>query len=379
MIKRIYLDYNATTPVDQRVLDKMYPYFVSEFGNASSQHPFGWTAQKAVELARLQVSSLIGAPTCKDIIFTSGASESNTLAILGFAKKLQKQRLKTHFITSKAEHLSVLNAMTAAEDLGVEVTYLPVNKFGQVEIETITNALKPHTALLSFMWANNEVGSLNPISQIAKLAENKKLIFHTDATQACGKLQINLHDLKIDLLSISAHKIYGPKGIGALYINKTFNESLGLLPIIFGGNQEWGLRSGTLNIPGIVGFGLACEIAQSEQNDCSRLNNYVQKIWTELKDFYPSLEWNGHPTERIVGHMNFLFRDKRIDQLLPRMVKLSMSSGSACASSDSSVSHVLEAMGLSREEILASVRLSVGRMTSFEEVEETCRILKEYL
>jgi cysteine desulfurase len=382
MIKRIYLDYNATTPVDSRVLEKMYPYFATEFGNASSQHPFGWVAQKAVEQARTQVSDLLGAPSSKDIIFTSGASESNTLAIVGLAQKLlkQKQEQKAHFITSTAEHHSVLESMHAAEQLGIEVTYLPVNKFGQIEIETIKNAIQPHTVLLSFMWANNEVGSFNPIKAIADLAAEKNLIFHTDATQACGKVNINLKELKIDLLSLSAHKIYGPKGVGALYIHKNLSESLSLSPIIFGGSQERGFRAGTLNVPGIVGLGKACEIANFEMPiELNRLNEYTQKIWSSLNSFYPKIEWNGHPSERLGGQMNFLFRDKRMDQILPRMVNLSMSSGSACASRSNSVSHVLQAMGLKREEILASVRLSVGRTTTLEEVEETCRILKEHL
>jgi cysteine desulfurase len=380
MMKRIYLDYNATTPVDPRVLEKMYPYFLSEFGNSSSQHPYGWIAQKATEHARKQVSSLLGAPNSKDIIFTSGASESNTLAILGLANTLKMQNHKAHFITSKAEHPSVLESMHAAEKLGIEVTYLPVNKFGQVELNDISDALQAHTVLLSFMWANNEVGSLNPIKEIAELAEKKKLIFHTDSTQACGKIPINLDKIKIDLLSVSAHKLYGPKGIGALYINKNLSEFLSLTPVIYGGGQERGMRAGTLNVPGIVGLGAACELANSDLNtETQRLNEYVQKIWTELKSFYPKLEWNGHPSVRLPGQMNFLFRDKRMDQLLPRMVNLAMSSGSACASTSSSISHVLQAMGLSREEVLASVRLSVGRMTNLEEVDETCRILKEHL
>jgi cysteine desulfurase len=380
MLKRIYLDYNASTPVDPRVLEKMYPYFTSEFGNPSSQHPYGWIAQKAIEQARTQVRDLLEAPSSKDIIFTSGASESNSLAIIGIAKKIHKQKQKAHFITSKAEHHSVLESMHAAEELGIEVTYLPVNKFGQIEINTLTTALKPHTVLLSFMWANNEIGSLNPIHEIAQLAEKEKLIFHSDATQACGKVPINLSELKIDLLSLSAHKIYGPKGVGALYIHKNLSDVGSPLPSIYGGGQERGFRAGTLNTPGIVGLGQACALAKNEFNtEPHRLNLFTQKIWLELKNHYPKLEWNGHPIERITGQMNFLFRDKRMDQVLPRTVNLAMSSGSACTSRTNSVSHVLQAIGLSREEILASVRLSVGRMTTLEEVEESCKILKEHL
>jgi cysteine desulfurase len=379
-LKRIYLDYNATTPVDSRVLEKMIPYFSTEFGNAASRHPFGWVAKKAVDDARTQVTELLGAPNSKDIIFTSGASESNTLAIVGLAKKLLKKKQKAHFITAKTEHHSVLNSMEAAEELGIEVTYLPVNRFGQVETSSIKNAIQPHTALLSFMWANNEIGSLNPISEIAQLAAESKIIFHSDATQACGKIPIHLREIKIDLLSLSGHKIYGPKGIGALYIHKNLNESLGLSPIIYGGEQEWGFRAGTLNVPGIVGLGKACELVCTDMDsENKKLNEYVQKIWSELKSFYPKLEWNGHPTDRLAGQMNFLFRGKRMDQILPRMVNLSMSSGSACASGSSSVSHVLTAMGLSREEALASVRLSVGRLTNLAEVNETCKILREHL
>lgn len=379
-MKRIYLDFNATTPVDQRVLEKMLPFFNTEFGNASSQHPYGWVAQKAVENARTQVAQLLNAPQSKDIIFTAGASESNNIAILGLAKTLISQKQKAHFITSQVEHHSVLEPMHAAEQLGVEVTYLPVNKFGQVEIESLKNALLPHTVLLSFMWANNEVGSLNPMVAISQLAQEKNLILHSDATQAIGKIPTNLVETKIDLLSISAHKLYGPKGVGALYISKSISEANQIASLIYGGKQERGFRAGTLNVPGIVGLGQACELAASVMPDESQhLSSMSQKFWTELKNLYPNLEWNGHPNQRLPGQMNFLFRGKRMDQILPRMVSLAMSSGSACASQTATVSHVLKAMGLSREEILASVRLSVGRTTTQEDLTNALQILKEHL
>ncbi|MGZ3781698.1 MAG: cysteine desulfurase family protein, partial [Pseudobdellovibrionaceae bacterium] len=254
--KNIYLDYNATTPVDPQVFQAMEPYFKEYFGNpASAIHQWGWMAENAVSKARSQVASLIGAKT-SEVIFTAGATESNNWCVFGLISKIREENPKEpiHFITSCIEHSSVMKSMQEAQKMGVEVDFLPVNKFGQVELDAVRKAIKPHTKLMSFIWVNNEIGTINPIPEIAKLAKEHQIYLHTDATQAAGKIPLNVTEMGIDLMSFSAHKIYGPKGVGALYI-RSKDPKVQINPLIYGGGQEKGLRSGTLNVPAIVGFG----------------------------------------------------------------------------------------------------------------------------
>ncbi|UXR65078.1 cysteine desulfurase [Bdellovibrio bacteriovorus] len=374
----IYLDYNATTPVDPRVFASMEPYFKELYGNpASAGHHWGWVAENAIGKARTQVAGLIGARPL-EITFTGGATESNNWVIFGLLSKLREENptAPIHFITSQIEHSSVMKAMAAVQKQGVEVDFLPVNKYGQVELEAIKKAIKPHTKLMSFIWVNNEIGSINPIPEIARIAREHQIYLHTDATQAAGKIPVNVTEMGIDLMSFSGHKIYGPKGIGALYIRGK-DPKVQLNPLIYGGGQERGLRSGTVNVPAVVGFGTACELCQqnldSEIQHMTELRNF---LWQQLQEAIPGVHLNGHPTERSPANLNITLPGIKTEQILPRLQKLGVSTGSACGTGAMVVSHVLRGLGLSADEVQCSLRLSLGRWTTREELSKAAEILK---
>lgn len=376
--KDIYLDYNATTPVDPKVFQAMEPYFKEHFGNpASAGHHWGWVAESAVATARGQVASLIGAKS-SEITFTAGATESNNWVLFGLLSKLREKNPDEpiHFITSCVEHSSIMKSMRAVQKMGVEVDFLPVNKYGQVEIETVRKALKPHTKLMSFIWVNNEIGSINPIPELARIAKENKIYLHTDATQAVGKIPVNATEMGIDLMSFSAHKIYGPKGTGALFIRST-DPKVQINPLIYGGDQERGLRSGTLNVPAIVGFGKASEICQTNLlEESQRLTQLRSSFWQSLQDRIPGIRLNGHPTERAPNNLNVTLPGYKTEQLLPRLQKIGVSTGSACGTGAMVISHVLTGLGMTPENIQCSLRISIGRWTTQEELTRATEILQ---
>lgn len=375
----IYLDYNATTPVDSQVFAAMEPYFKDLFGNPSSaSHQWGWTAESAVQKARNQVARLIGAAP-QEIYFTSGATEANNWALFGLITKVKAENPNApiHILSSNAEHSSVLQTLKMAQALGVEVDFVPVDSTGRVAVSDVKKLLKPHTKLLSFIWVNNEVGTLNPISELVELAKENKIYLHTDGTQAVGKIPVDVQNIEVDLLSFSAHKIYGPKGVGVLYI-RSKNPKVQINAHIMGGGQERGLRSGTLNVPGIVGMGKAAEIASeilvSENERQEKLRSYFCDL---LKSEIPDSQINGHPTERAANTLNIYLPDYHPSQSLGGLQNLGVSAGSACASGSVSLSHVLKAMGKSEAQIESSIRVSMGRETTQEEIQEAIAILKK--
>lgn len=363
----IYLDNNATTPVDPRVLEAMIPYFTQNFGNAASRsHEFGWRAEEAVELAREQVANLIGA-SAKEIIFTSGATESDNLALLGVAEMYKDKG--NHVITSTTEHKAVLDSCKYLEKSGYEVTYLPVDKYGMVNPQDVRNAITDKTVLISIMYGNNEIGTLNPIAEIGKIAKEKGVIFHTDAVQAVGKVPVNVEAMGIDLLSISAHKMYGPKGIGALYVRRK-NPRVRLAEQIHGGGHERGMRSGTLNVPSIVGLGKACEVSMlSLEEESKRLIRLRDKMFKAITDACPEVYLNGHPTARLPGNLNLSFAYIEGESMIMGMKELAVSSGSACTSASLEPSYVLKAIGVGEELAHTSIRFGIGRFTTDEEVD----------
>jgi cysteine desulfurase len=327
----------------------------------------------------MQVASFIGAKST-EITFTSGATEANNWVIFGLISKLREANPNEpiHMITSCVEHSSIMKAMAAAQKMyNVEVDFLPVNSYGQVEIDQVTRAIKPHTKLMSFIWVNNEVGSINPILEIAKLAKEKQILLHTDGTQAVGKIPVHATDMGIDFLSFSAHKLYGPKGAGALFIRGA-HPKVEINPLIWGGGQERGLRSGTLNVPAIVGMGAACEICQKNMTaEAAHLTQLRDYLWSELKAaFADKVTLNGHPTERSPMNLNITLHSHPTELLMPRLQKLGISTGSACASSAAHVSHVLRAIGLTNEQAGCSMRLSIGRWTTQNELNQAVSLLK---
>ncbi|OQW46899.1 MAG: cysteine desulfurase IscS [Proteobacteria bacterium SG_bin7] len=365
----IYFDCHATTPVDPRVMEAMLPYFTQNFGNpASTSHSHGWQAEAAITKARAQVAALIGARE-KEIIFTSGATESNNIALFGAIGKVNGH--VPHLITTQVEHSCVLSISKELKERGVDVTFLPVNKFGQVEIETLLNSIKPQTALISIIFANNEIGTINPIKEIVKVAKekNKNLLVHVDAAQAVGKLPIDVNDLNIDMLSLSAHKIYGPKGVGALFI-RSKEPRVKLDPVVFGSGQERGIRPGTLNVPGIVGLGKAAEICQNDMaEEVKRIKRLRDKLENGIKSQLENVTVNGHPTERLVMNLNVSFDNATPDFLLDNCSAIAVSSGSACSSANMAPSHVLAAIGLTEELARCTLRFGVGRMTTESDVD----------
>ncbi|MBN9387334.1 MAG: cysteine desulfurase [Chloroflexi bacterium] len=363
----VYLDFNATTPVDKRVLATMLPYFSEDFGNAASTtHAFGQQASAAVSHARQQIASLINV-SANEIIFTSGATESNNIALLGVAERYAHKG--DHIITCVTEHKAVLDSAKRLEKLGKRVTYLPVDSFGRVDLDQLRQAITPQTILISIMAANNEIGTVAPLREIGLLAREHDIIFHTDAAQYAGHMPLDVQALNIDLLSISAHKLYGPKGIGALYVRRE-NPRVDVAPVIYGGGHEQGIRSGTLNVPAIVGFGVAAELCQAElEDEAERLRGYCQKIFRELSRNIEGVELNGHPTERLPHNLNISITGTRSSDFIALLGDVAISAGSACNTANPNPSHVLCALGFGSERALSSLRISVGRTTTLEEVE----------
>lgn len=366
----IYLDYNATTPIDPLVLEAMEPYLKEAFGNASSRsHSLGWRAQMAVDRSRRQVAQSIGAKP-SEIIFTSGATESNNMAILG-AFWAQQERLsgqRPHIITASAEHKAVLEVCLQAQKWGAELSLLPVNRFGQVEVDEVARHIQPQTILISIMAANNEIGSLNPIAEIGQLAKDRGVWFHTDAAQAAGKIPLDVQGMNIDLLSISGHKIYGPKGVGALYM-RSEAPRVELQPLFFGGSQERGLRPGTLNVPGIVGLGRALELAEElREAEELRFRDYAQELIENLRHESKEIVLNGHPEQRLAGNISLSFPGLNSELFALGLSGLALSSSSACTSESASPSHVLKAIGLSDELARATLRIGLGRPTSRQDM-----------
>lgn len=362
----IYLDYHATTPVDPQVFQAMTPYFLDVFGNAASRnHEFGWTAEAAVEKARDQVARLIGA-TSKELIFTSGATESNNLAIMGVAEMYADKG--KHIISSPLEHKAVLDTCQYLATKGYEITYLPVDQYGRVSPEDVRQAIRKDTVLVSVMFANNEIGTINPISEIGRVCKEAGVIFHSDAVQAAGKVPVDVERMGIDLLSISAHKMYGPKGIGALYVRRR-NPRVRLSPMIHGGGHERGMRSGTLNVPGIVGFGKAAEIArQNMPVESARIQKLRDELEAGLRQELDELYLNGHPTERLPGNLNISFAFVEGESLMMGMKEIAVSSGSACTSASLEPSYVLKAIGVGEDLAHTSIRFGLGRFTTEEEI-----------
>lgn len=363
----IFLDYHSTTPVDPEVLKAMLPYFSQTFGNAASRnHEFGWTAEAAVEHARAQVASLIGASD-KEIIFTSGATESNNLAIRGVAL-MQKDKGR-HIITTPIEHKAVLDTCAYLEQEGYKITTLPVDQYGMVNPEDVKNAITPQTILVSIMAANNEIGTIQPLAQIGKICKAAGVLFHSDAVQAIGKISFDVQAMGLDLVSMTAHKIYGPKGVGALYVRRK-GPRVRLAPIVFGGGHERGMRSGTLNVPGIVGFGKACEVIQNKLvQEIEFLKKMRDRLWNGLQAQLDEIYLNGHPTERLPNNLNVSFAFVEGESLMMGMKELAVSSGSACTSASLEPSYVLKAIGVGEDLAHTSIRFSVGRFTTIEEVD----------
>jgi cysteine desulfurase len=363
----IYMDNHATTPVDTRVVDEMLPYLTDRFGNAASRnHQFGWVAEEAVEIARERIAKLIGA-TAKEIIFTSGATESDNLAIKGVAEMYREKG--KHIITAATEHKAVLDTCKRLEKYGYRVTYLPVQKDGLINLDDLKRALDEQTILVTIMAANNEIGVLQPIAEIGKICRERGVIFHSDATQAVGKVPVDVNQQSIDILSISAHKMYGPKGVGALYVRRK-NPRVQLAPILDGGGHERGMRSGTLNIPGIVGLGKACAIASEEMlKESCRLaglrNRLKDKIMGRLDEVY----LNGSMEHRLPGNFNISFAYVEGESLLMGINDVAVSSGSACTSATLEPSYVLKALGTGDDLAHSSIRFGIGRFNTEAEID----------
>tara|TARA_R100000935_G_scaffold33116_1_gene53617 strand:+ start:2586 stop:3740 length:1155 start_codon:yes stop_codon:yes gene_type:complete len=369
--KKIYLDYNATTPVDKRVVEVMLPYFTEKFGNASSDHFFGWDAAEGVEFAREQVSNLVN---CKptEITFTSGATEAANLALFGFCKKNSTKG--KHIITSKTEHKAILDTMQALETDGFQITYLDVDAEGNIDLEELERFITTETILVCLMLANNETGLIHPLKEIEKIVHEKDVKLMSDITQAVGKIPGDLTELNLDLAIFSSHKIYGPKGVGALYINK--KNIVQVEKTIFGGGQEKGMRPGTMNVSGIVGFGKAAEIAADEMEDesirISKLRDQLEELLLEIEEVHI----NSKNSDRLPNTTNISFENSDGNLLFRKLNKLAISRGSACTSNLINPSHVLKAMGLSDERALSSIRISLGRNTTHSDIEFAAEEIK---
>ena len=365
--RSIYLDHHATTPVDERVLAAMQPFFARDFGNAASRtHVFGWRAAAAVEAAREQVAAAVGAPRARDIVFTSGATESNNLAILG---ALRSRRRGDRVVTVATEHRAVLDPCRALTAEGFSIEVLPVASDGLIDPDAVRRALTPQTALVSVMAANNEIGVLQPLAEIGALCRERGVWFHSDAAQAVGKIPLDVETLHIDLLSLTAHKLYGPKGVGALYV-RSRAPRVQLTPLFYGGGHERGLRSGTLPVPLIVGFGCAVEIAAAErEREAVRLSQLRDRLSQTLDRELPEVHLNGHAESRLPGNLNLSFDGVKADAILAELPHLALSAGSACTSASAEPSHVLAALGLSPERRESALRIGLGRSNTLEEID----------
>ena len=363
----IYMDNHATTPVDPRVVEAMLPYFTNQFGNAASRnHPFGWEAEKAVETAREQIAALIHASP-KEIIFTSGATESDNLAIKGVAEMYREKG--NHIITMVIEHKAVLDTCKRLEKYGYQVTYLPVAKDRRIDLDDLRRAITPKTILISIMYANNEIGVLQPIEEIGRIAKEHKVLFHTDATQAVGKIPFDVEKFNVDLASLSAHKMYGPKGVGALYVRRK-NPRVQVAPLIDGGGHERGMRSGTLNVPSIVGFGKACEIARAEMPaEMERMRGLRERLQNNLFGRLDEVYINGSMEHRLPNNLNISFAYVEGESLLMGINDIAVSSGSACTSATLEPSYVLKALGVGEDLAHTSIRFGLGRFNTDEELD----------
>ena len=362
----IYLDSHATTPVDPRVFEEMRPYFIEKFGNASSlDHSYGYDASIAVQQSRETIGKAIGA-NIDDIIFTSGATESDNLALIGVMEK--NKASGNHLITCVTEHKAVLDTARHLESIGYKVTFLPVDEFGLIDLEKLKNSITNETVLISIMFANNEIGTISNVSEIGKIAHENNVLFHTDAAQAVGHIPIDVQKLNIDLMSFSSHKIYGPKGIGALYVRGVFPR-VKISPLVFGGGQERSLRSGTLNVPGIVGFAKAIEISQKEmESENIQFKKWTNYLLEKLSEVGAKL--NGHPEKRLYHNLNVRFdgiEGKAIINSVSK--KLAISAGSACTTQFVEPSHVLLSLGLTEDQAHSSIRIGCSRFNTDEEIQ----------
>lgn len=370
----IYMDNHATTPLDPRVLEAMMPYFTTHFGNSSSRsHPYGWHAEEASEQAREQVAALIGG-SGKEIVWTSGGTESDNLAIKGIAE-FYKERGQ-HIITSKAEHKAVLETCKRLERQGWEVTYLDVDESGRVDPEAVRAAITDKTVLVTLIAANNEIGTVNPIKEVGAITREKGIFFHVDAVQAAGKVPFDVNEFNVDLASISAHKMYGPKGIGALWVRR--RPRVRLTASIDGGGHERGMRSGTLNIPAVVGFGVAAKIAKDEfTEESDRLLRLRNRLHGAINKGLDYVFLNGHPEHRLPGNLNLSFSYVEGEGLLMALKDVALSSGSACTSASLEPSHVLRACGVEEELAHTSIRFGLGRFTTEEEIDHVAKLVVE--
>merc|ERR1711992_354556 len=371
----LYLDAQSTTPMDPRVLDAMLPYMTSYYGNPHSRtHQYGWESETAMEKAREQIADLLGADA-KEIIFTSGATESNNISVKGVARFYKSK--KNHVITTQTEHKCVLDSCRQLENEGFEVTYLPVQTNGRVDIEEFKAAIKPTTALASVMFVNNEIGVVQPIKEIGEICRANKVFLHTDAAQAVGKIPIDVNDMKIDLMSISGHKVYGPKGVGALYVRR--RPRVRVEPIQSGGGQERGLRSGTVPTPLAVGLGHACQLAKTEMAyDDQHIKKLSQRLQNKLMSALPNVIFNGDPEHTYSGCVNLSFAFVEGESLLMGLKDIALSSGSACTSASLEPSYVLRAIGADEDLAHSSIRFGIGRFTTEEEIDYTAeKTIKE--
>lgn len=370
---QVYLDYNSTTPLDERVFEAMLPYFKSRFGNASSRtHSYGWEAEEAVKIARESVAALIGARP-EEIIFTSGATESNNLALRGVAEMYARKG--DHLITVATEHKAVLDTCAYLEKVGKRVTYLPVDAGGRIDLGELESAMTPETVLVSVMYGNNETGVIQEMDKISKIVHQHGSIFMSDATQAVGKIPVNVNDSGIDLMSFTGHKLYGPKGVGALFTRRR-NPRVTLSPLIHGGGHERGFRSGTLNVPGIVGLGAAATLCsqdlETEQEKIKQLRDQLQAGLLDI----PKSFVNGYQEDRLPNVTNMSFQFVEAEALIMAMRDLAVATGSACTSASIEPSHVLKAMGLGDDDAYASIRFSLGRFSTETEVKQAIESVK---
>ncbi len=366
-MNKIYLDNNSTTQIDPNVLKHMIPYFNEKYGNPSSQsHAFGWEASAAVEIAREQVAQIINAKN-DEIVFTSGATESNNLAIYGLFEGLFSKNFE--MVTSEIEHKAVLDVCKKISKRGHKVHYLKPDKNGIISLEEFKKTINKNVKVVSIMHANNEIGSIQPIKKIGKLCKDKNIIFHVDAAQSLGKINIDVKDMNIDLLSISSHKIYGPKGIGALFINSS-NKKINIEPIIVGGSQEKNFRSGTLPSPMIVGFGMACKIAKKNfESDQRKIRDLSNKLIQKISQKFPETIINGSKSNRIPGNVSLTFPFLKGISIINSLPEIAVSSGSACSSSNPNSSHVLKSIGLDKNYINSTIRIGIGKFNSDEHIE----------
>lgn len=367
----VYLDNHSTTPLDDRVLEAMLPYFRENYGNPSSAgHSYGWIAEAAVRNARERIADSIGASP-DEIIFTSGTTESNNLVIKGLASAYSSRR--NHFITSVVEHPAVIEPLRSLEKYGFMTTFLPVDKYGLIDLQELEDSITPETLLVSIMTANNEIGTISPVDEIAAICSSKGVYFHTDAAQAAGKMKFDVKLNNADLVSFSAHKIYGPKGIGALYIRKK-TPKIKIAAQLHGGGQERDLRSGTLNVPAIVGFAKAMEVSQSGlTEEFSRVQQLRDRLSDGIMSQLSGIVLNGHPEKRLPNNLNISIKGVNIDTLLLRLRDLALSSGSACTSGKQEPSHVLKAIGVDRDLLKSTLRFGIGRFNTIEEIDYTIK------